>query len=97
MTYDRQNDWQKPFPTAFKLAATSGSSRRSRVALARELCCFAQNSARLAQGVGPAWAFGIDRKRGPKPGPRKFRPLAKAGREGQQRRAGECASEDRRT
>ena len=70
----------KPFPTAFKLAAIKRLEAGEAVLpLARKLGV----SRKLLHDWRKAWRLhgpaGLNRKRGPKPGPRKLRPAAKGG------------------
>ena len=88
----------RTFPTAFKLAAIKRLKAGEAVLpLARELGV----SRKILHDWRKAWDLhgpsGLNRKRGPKPGPPQGPPIGRAGREGYPRRAGECASEDRRT
>lgn len=73
----------KPFPTAFKLAAIKRLEAGEAVLpLARKLGI----SRKLLHDWRKAWKLhgpaGLNRKRGPKPGPRKLRPLAEPGAKG---------------
>jgi transposase-like protein len=84
----------RTFPTAFKLAAIKRLKAGEAVLpLARELGVFRKilHDWRKAWDLhGPA---GLNRKRGPKPGPRKLRPLAKPAAKGN---SGELATRERR-
>ena len=82
MTYGRQDDVQN-LPTAFKLAAVKRLKAGEAVLpLARELGV----SRKILHDWRKAWDLhgpaGLNRKRGPKPGPRKLRPLAKPAAKG---------------
>jgi transposase-like protein len=73
----------RTFPTAFKLAAIKRLKAGEAVLpLARELGV----SRKILHDWRKAWDLhgpsGLNRKRGPKPGPRKFRPLAKPAAKG---------------
>jgi transposase len=73
----------RTFPTAFKLAAIKRLKAGEAVLpLARELGV----SRKILHDWRKAWDLhgpaGLNRKRGPKPGPRKLRPLAKPGAKG---------------
>lgn len=73
----------RTFPTAFKLAAIKRLMAGEAVLrLARELGV----SRKILHDWRKAWDLhgpsGLNRKRGPKPGPRKFRPLAKPAAKG---------------
>ena len=79
----------RTFPTAFKLAAIKRLAAGAAVSpLARELGV----SRKLLHDWRKAWDLhgpaGLNRKRGPKPGPRKLRPLAEPAAKG---RSGELA------
>ena len=88
----------RTFPTAYKLAAIKRLEAGEGVsALARKLgyrASFCMTGARRGRPHGPA---GLNRKRGPKPGPRKLRPLAEPAPKGSSRRTGPGTREDRRT
>jgi transposase len=80
----------RTFPTAFKLAAIKRLKAGEAVLpLARELGV----SRKILHDWRKAWDLrgpaGLNRKRGPKPGPRKLRPLAKSAAKGS---SGELAS-----
>ena len=80
----------RTFPTAFKLAAiTRLKAGEAVVPLARELGV----SRKILHDWRKAWDLhgpaGLNRKRGPKPGPRKLRPVAKPAAKGS---GGELAS-----
>jgi transposase-like protein len=80
----------RTFPTAFKLAAIKRLKAGEAVLpLARELGV----SPKILHDWRKAWDLrgpaGLNRKRGPKPGPRKLRPLAKSAAKGS---SGELAS-----
>jgi transposase len=73
----------RTFPTAFKLAAIKRLKAREAVLpLARELGV----SRKILHDWRKAWDLhgpsGLNRKRGPKPGPRKLRPLAEPAAKG---------------
>jgi transposase len=80
----------RTFPTAFKLAAIKRLKAGEAVLpLARELGV----SRKILHDWRKAWDLhgpaGLNRKRGPKPGPRKLRPLVKPGAKG---KSGELAN-----
>jgi len=73
----------RTFPTAFKLAAIKRlKAGKAVLPLARELGV----SRKILHDWRKAWDLhgpaGLNRKRGPKPGPRKLRPLAKSAAKG---------------
>jgi transposase len=88
----------KTFPTAFKLAAIKRLEAGEAVLpLARKLGV----SRKLLHDWRKAWRLhgpaGLNRKRGPKPGPPQVTPVSRTSGKGQQRRTGPGAREDCRT
>jgi transposase-like protein len=82
----------RTFPTAFKLAAIKRlEAGESVLPLARKLGV----SRKLLHDWRKAWKLhgpaGLNRKRGPKPGPRKLRPLAEPAAKGCLRNSQRCS------